>query len=180
MVPYWLAQEWHSRGVQLTSAVDAPAKIRHGRLERRELWALADPEVNSYVGSAGVVGEAWPHLRQVCRLERERRIKGKTAVKVSYAITSLSPTQGDAQRLLRLSRGYWGIENKLHWVRDVTMDEDRCQIRSGAGPQAFAACRNLVLGLLRRKKVTNIAAGLRTYAGRPHMAVALVLSSGQG
>jgi len=180
VVPYWLAQEWRSRGVQLSSAVDAPAKAGHGRLERRELWALADPEVNGCVGSAGAVGEAWPYLRQVCRLERERRIKGKTEVKVSYAITSLSPTQRDAQGLLRLSRGYWGIENKLHWVRDVSMDEDRCQVRSGAAPQAFAACRNLVIALLRRHKVTNIAAGLRTYAGRPHMAVVLVLSSGQG
>jgi len=179
-VPYWLAAEWRSRGVQLTWAVAAPAKARHGRLERRELWALADPEVNGYVGSAGVVGEVWPHLQQVCRLERQRRIKGKTEVQVNYAITSLSATQGDAQGLLRLSRDYWGIENKLHWVRDVTMDEDRCQIRSGAAPQAMAACRNLVIGLLRRRKVGNIAAALRTYAGRPGMAVALVLSGGQG
>jgi len=179
VVPYWLAQEWDRGGVQFTSGVDAPAKARHGRLERRELWALADPAVNSYVGSAGVIGEAWPHLRQVCRLERERRIKGKTEVQVSYAITSLSPAQGDAKGLLGLSRGYWGIENKLHWVRDVTMEEDRCQIRSGAAPQAMAACRNLAIGLLRHNKVANIAAALRTYAGRPRMAIALVLSSGR-
>jgi hypothetical protein len=107
-------------------------------------------------------------------------IKGKRAVAVSYAITSLSAGGADAQRLLSLLRSYWGIENGLHWVRDVTMDEDRCQVRSGAAPEAFAVCRNLALPLLRRGQASNIAAALRTYAGRPHLAVALVLSGGQG
>jgi len=119
------------RGVTLRVALDAPVKARHGRLERRELLALADAELNSYIGSAGVVGEAWPHLAQVCRVERQRMIQGKRAVAVSYAISSLSAGGADAQRLLSLLRSYWGIENGLHWVRDVTMDEDRCQVRSG-------------------------------------------------
>jgi predicted transposase YbfD/YdcC len=144
------------------------------------LWVLADPELNEYVGSSGEAGEAWPHLHQVCRLEQQRSLKGKTKVKVSYAITSLPWHKADAQRLLRLKRGHWGIENKLHWVRDVTMDEDRCQVRSGAAPQVLAGCRNLALALLRRYKADNIAAALRTCAGRPRMAVALVLSGGQG
>ena len=137
------------------------------------------PGVEAYVGSAGVVGEAWPHLEQICRVKRQRPLKGVTQVEVSYAITSLLPGSADAKRLLNLGRGYWGIENRLHWVRDVTMDEDRCQVRSGAAPQAFAACRNLTLALLRRCQVRNIAAAFRTYAGRPHLAVALVLSGGQ-
>ena len=76
-VPPWLAAEWRARGAKLTVWADAPVKRRHGRLERRELWALADPELNGYVGSAGTVGEAWPHLQQVCRLERQRVVKGK-------------------------------------------------------------------------------------------------------
>ena len=67
-VPPWLVAEWRARGAKLTVWADAPVKRRHGRLERRELWALADPELNGYVGSAGTVGEAWPHLQQVCRL----------------------------------------------------------------------------------------------------------------
>jgi len=177
-VPAWLKEDWQARGAKLSVAVDAPGKARHGRLERRELWALYDPELNGYIGSAGVVGKAWPHLGQVCRLEQRRELKGKTEVKVSYAISSLTPAKANAERLLGLRRGYWGIENKLHWVRDVTLDEDRCQVRTGAAPQAFAACRNLAIGLLRRTKATNIAAALRTYAGRPHLAVALVLSGG--
>ena len=104
------------------------------------MWALADPELNGYVGSAGTVGEAWPHLQQVCRLERQRVVKGKKQVAVSYAISSLPATDADARRLLSLSRGHWGIENRLHWVRDVTFDEDRSQVRTGAAPQGWRAC----------------------------------------
>ena len=130
--------EWRARGAKLTVWADAPVKRRHGRLERRELWALADPELNGYVGSAGTVGEAWPHLQQVCRLERQRVVKGKKQVDVSYAISSLPATDADARRLLSLSRGHWGIENRLHWVRDVTFDEDRSQVRTGAAPQVLA------------------------------------------
>ena len=59
----------------------------------RELWALADPELNGYVGSAGTVGEAWPHLEQVCRLEPHRTVKGKKQVEASYAISSLPATR---------------------------------------------------------------------------------------
>ena len=114
------------------------------------MWALADPELNGYVGSAGTVGEAWPHLQQVCRLERQRVVKGKKQVDVSYAISSLPATDADARRLLSLSRGHWGIENRLHWVRDVTFDEDRSQVRTGAAPQVLAGLRNLVISLVRR------------------------------
>ena len=146
-VPPWLAAEWRARGAKLTVWADAPVKRRHGRLERRELWALADPELNGYVGSAGTVGEAWPHLQQVCRLERQRVVKGKKQVAVSYAISSLPATDADARRLLSLSRGHWGIENRLHWVRDVTFDEDRSQVRTGAAPQVLAGLRNLVISL---------------------------------
>lgn len=157
--------------------------MRHGRREVRRLWALADPAVNGYAGSSGTHALPWPHLGQVCRLERERvhvrrgRVIG-TEVEVGYAVTSAPPERADAARLLRGLRGHWGIENRSHWVRDVTFDEDRCQIRTGAAPQAVAACRNLTLALLRRRGHDNIAAALRTYAARPHLAVALVLAGG--
>lgn len=147
------------------------------------VWAWADPEINRSVGSSGAVGEPWPHVRQICRVERRRlRVRRgqveKTEVEISYAITSAPPERADATRLLQVLRGHWGIENKIHWVRDVTMDEDRCQVRTGAAPQAFAACRNLALTLLRRAGHDNIAAAQRTYAGRPGAAVRLLLSGG--
>ena len=114
------------------------------------MWALADPELNGYVGSAGTVGEAWPHLQQVCRLERQRVVKGKKQVAVSYAISSLPATDADARRLLSLSRGHWGIE-------------DRSQVRTGAAPQVLAGLRNLVISLVRRAGHSNVAAALRRH-----------------
>jgi predicted transposase YbfD/YdcC len=138
---------------------------RHGdRQERRVLRASA--ALNDYV--------RWPHVGQVCALERTITRRGRTTRETAYAITSLSPTQALPQQLLALWRGHWSIENRLHWVRDVTFDEDRCQVRTGAGPQVLAALRNTVIGVLRRAGHPNIAAALRTYAGRPTAALALL------
>ena len=103
---------------------------------------------------------------------------GELTREASYAVTSRGPDHADAARLLAALRGHWGIENKLHHVRDVTFDEDRSQTRTGAAPQATAACRNLAIALLRRAGHANIAAACRTYAGRPHQAIALVASAG--
>ena len=154
--------------------------MRHGRRETRMLWALTDPALNARAGEAGTHGTAWPHLAQVCRIER-RRVHVDTGLiqrEVSYAVTSRAAARADAGRLLAALRGHWGIENKLHHVRDVTFDEDRSQIRSGAAPQATVACRNLAIALLRRAGHANIAAACRTYAGRPHTAIALVATAG--
>jgi hypothetical protein len=63
--------------------------------------------------------------------------------------------------LLELSRGHWAIENRLHWVRDVTFDEDRCRIRKGAGAQVMASLRNLAISLLRMAGARYIAPALR-------------------
>ncbi len=63
-------------------------------------------------------------------------------------------------------------------MRDETFGEDACQTRTGFAPQVRAACLNLVIALLRRTGATNLAAALRTYAGRPARAVQLVASAG--
>lgn len=102
-----------------------------------------------------------------------------TTVEVTYGITSVPADRADATAVLPVHRGHWGIENGLHHVRDVTFDEDRCQVRTGAAPQLLAACRNLAIGLLYRKGTRNIAAALRTCAGRPKEAVALICHSNQ-
>jgi hypothetical protein len=175
-IPAWLAEDWKRRGVTLTTAYQASTKQQHGRIERREMWVLWDAELAAYAGSAGTVGEPWPHLAQVYWIRRERTVKGVTKVETGYGITCLGPQEAGAVRLLRLNREYWGIENRLHWVRDVTLGEDRSQIRSGAAPQVCAALRSLGIALLRRSGASNIAAALRTFSGRPRAAVALVLS----
>ena len=148
---------------------DLPAQVeqvdRHGdRVEVRRLWASA--ELAGY--------SDWPHLAQVCRTERAVHHRGRTRRELAYAVTSLSPQQADPARLLELWRGHWGVENRVFWVRDVTMDEDRCQIRSGSSPQIMAALRNLVISLFRLGKEPNIAAALRRCATKPTYSLSLV------
>ena len=82
---------------------------------------------------------------------------------VRYSLTNLSAAT-PPETLLRLVRRHWHIENRLHYVRDVTLGEDACQVRSGRAPQALAALRNAVVGLLRQHRVPNLAATLRTNA----------------
>ncbi len=175
--PVWEQRAWHERGAALTAAVQAPRKASHGRVERRELWALADPAWNRQMGELGTLGQPWPHVQQLWRLVRRRSDPhtGETSVEVTFGISSLPPARADAERHLHMIRAYWGIENKLHRVRDATMGEDASQVRSGAAPQAVAGLRNLSLALLRRSGVANIAERLRTFAGRPASAVALIL-----
>lgn len=71
-------------------------------------------------------------------------------------------------------REHWRVENQVHWVRDVTFDEDRSQVRTGAAPEVMAALRNAALGLLRRSGASNIAAALRHYAWKPAAALELL------
>lgn len=99
---------------------------------------------------------------------------GQPRDETAYAITSLSPARADAARLLALWRGHWAIENRLHYVRDVTFGEDACTTRSRNGPRALAALRNTALALLRLSGATNIAAARRRCAARPALAIAAV------
>lgn len=110
----------------------------HGRIETRRIAVSA--EIVPYL--------AWPGLAQVARLERRRTIRGKQTVEIVYLVTSLPAAQAGPERLLVLSRDHWAIENKLHYVRDVTFQEDRCRVRAGA--RSLAALRNLAIALIRR------------------------------
>jgi hypothetical protein len=141
------------------------SQSRHG--DRREVRLLL---------SSAALGDylAWPHLGQVCATVRQVTPRGATRTETSYAVTSLTPRAATPARLLALWRGHWGIENRLHWVRDVTLDEDRCQVRTGAAPQVLAAIRNTVIGVLRRAGHPNIAAALRRHAAHPTEALRLL------
>jgi Transposase DDE domain len=182
--PRWLRRELAERGGRISWFVEASPKVRHGRREVRVFWALADPEQNAYVGSSGTHRTPWPHLRQLAAVERHRLQVRRGQIiameaDVRYYVTSLPPEHADAKALLALARGHWGIENRLHYVRDVAFEEDRSQMRVGAVAQTFAACRNLAIGLLRAAGAVSIAASLRTYAARPADAALLVLSMGR-
>ena len=93
---------------------------------------------------------SWAGVAQVCRLTRERILRGKTSIETVYAITSLTADEAGPERLLQLSRDHWGIENKLHYVRDVSCREDQSRTSAGHAPQVPAAVRNTALALLRR------------------------------
>jgi predicted transposase YbfD/YdcC len=110
---------------------------------------------------------------QVCKVERVFVRKGKTTREVRYAITSLGAEVG-AARLLCHIRGHWGIENRLHYVRDVTLGEDASQVRTGSAPEVMAALRNVVLGVLRQAGWSNIAAALRHNAWQRGAALELL------
>ena len=106
-------------------------------------------------------------------MERVTEHKGKVSSEVRYAITSLDESVG-AAKLLRLVRGHWGIENRLHYVRDVTLGEDGSQVRTGSAPEVMAALRNVVIGMLRAAGWVNIAAGLRDIGWQPGAALRLL------
>jgi predicted transposase YbfD/YdcC len=106
-------------------------------------------------------------LKQVCRIERTVKEKGCVTTEIAYAITSLSAERATAADLLALNRGHWGIENRLHWVRDVTFGEDACRAKTRHCPQNLAALRNVGLNLLRKSGVNEILSTLRDFATRP-------------
>jgi predicted transposase YbfD/YdcC len=156
----WLF-EWPAPGETFATAT---RHDRHGdRIETRRLWA-----------STALHGYSdWPGLRQACKVERTVIRKGEVTTEVRYAITSLGPKVGPA-RLLALWRGHWTIENRLHYVRDVTFGEDASQVRTGGAPQALAALRNAALALLRHAGVTNVAAAVRATGWQPGAALRLL------
>jgi len=143
-------------------------RSRHGsRREVREL--IVSSALNEWAD--------WPFLGQVGQLTYTCKERGEISQETSYFITSLRAEQALPRELLGLLRGHWGIENRVHWVRDVTFDEDRCQVRSGAAPQVMAALRNTVIGVLRLAGVRNIAAALRSCAWHAERTIDLVARS---
>ena len=151
-------------GEQRTAA--ATLDLGHGRIEQRGLQS-----------SDVLAGYSdWPGLAQVFRLERQVILKktGEVRAEVVAGVTSLAPQRADAARLLALVRSHWQIENQSHWVRDVTFDEDRSQVRCGNIPQVMAALRNTVIGLMRWAGHANIAAACRRFAAQPKAALHLI------
>lgn len=110
----------------------------------------------------------WPGVRQVCQVQRERKIGDRVERETAYFITSLSRHRASAQQLLALARDHWGaIENGLHYVRDEAFGEDRCTIFRGHAPQNLAALRNGALNWLRQAGYDKITSTLRSFARNP-------------
>ncbi|MGL4742797.1 MAG: ISAs1 family transposase [Dermatophilaceae bacterium] len=135
----------------------------HGRTVRRAIKAIKVP---AWVD--------WPGAKQVLQIRRTRNINGRRHVEVVYAIYSVPMEHAQPRIVAAWIQGHWGIENALHWVRDVTFDEDRHQLRAGAGPHVMASLRNTAISLLRLTGWTTIAAGLRHHARDSRRPIALL------
>ncbi len=95
---------------------------------------------------------------------RRRTKHGKTSIETAYYVSSLSRHRANAEQLATLIRGHWGrIENGVHWVRDVVLDEDRCTIFRGHSPHNWATARNAALNFLRHLKTGKLAATIRSF-----------------
>ena len=159
--PPWLKQE-QSKECQVHSITNKG----HGRRETRRLESSTAlcPYLN------------WPGVGQVMRRQCRRRIEktGQVNRKIRYGITSLRPQEACAEQLELLWRRHWTIENRDHYVRDVTLGEDACQVHTGHAAHALAALRNALLSLLRWKGWANIAAAIRHYAASVHRSLELI------
>ena len=139
----------------------------HGRIEQRAL--IASTELNDFLS------RDWPGIGQVFRLRRRFHHPFKCTQQVVYGFTSLRTEEASPQRLLELIRDHWAIENKLHYRRDVTLQEDACQVRKGQAPRTLAILNSFVLALFDWLAVKNVASQMRVFAAQPFQALRLFL-----
>jgi len=139
----------------------------HGRLTTRRIWC--DDALKASV--------TFPHVQQVFCIEREVTSlkKGLTTVEAVYGVTSQSPEKARPETILAQNRKHWSVENKQHYVLDVTFDEDRSQIRRLNGPMVMTCLRRAAISLLRIKGHTNIAQTFRWLWAKPHVAIRMAL-----
>ena len=136
----------------------------HGRIEERV--AIASSDLAGY--------SRWPGLAQVVQIRRTWDAKGVRKQTTRYLVSSLPAEEASVTRLLALRRGHWGIENSLHYVKDVTLGEDRSLIHVGQGGAVMSALRSAAVSLLHRAGHKQIAAALRANSQRPEQALILL------
>ncbi len=146
----------------------------HGRIERRECWTISDPACLEYLSA----GQDWPGLRSVVKVVGRRdtvagtTVAGTTVAGTTVAGTTVQPRyyisslDAPAERLLKVVRTHWSIENSLHWSLDVTFGEDHCRIRKDHAPQNMATLRQVSHNLLKNETSLKVSIqGKRLQAG---------------
>jgi len=125
----------------------------HGRIETRKIWTTT--ELNGYLN--------FPHVGQAFLIERHSLEKksGLRSCEIAYGITSRTAEQATPERLLRVNRGHWTIENSCHYILDWNYDEDRGRIRTGYGPENITRLRRFAIGVIKSKNVRSVAQKMR-------------------
>ena len=121
----------------------------HGRIEVRRCWAVGDVGWLRHQ-------DRWEGLRSLVAVEARRIVGEVESLERRYYITSLAP---EAVSLLAAVRGHWGIENRVHWVLDVSFSEDGSRIRKGHGAANMSLLRRLTLNLIRQE--TTVESSLK-------------------
>lgn len=155
---------------QPTAPLQTARTVDRARGRREERVLCTSSDMNLYLG------DRWPALAQVGQLTRTVSTKEKTTQETVYLIASLAPAAAPPTRVLALVRAYWSIENKRHYVRDVTFGEDRSRLRTGDAPQILACLRNLAITLLHRAGHSAMAEARRHFAAQPVTALALLVA----
>jgi predicted transposase YbfD/YdcC len=139
----------------------------HGRLEERHIrtTTLLNP----------LFEREWAGIGQAFQVRRRATHSLKCTQHIVYGITSLTPAQADPARLLEVLRTHWHIENRLHYRRDVTLQEDHSQVRTAGAPLALAALNGAVLALMDWLHVSNVPSQMRRFCAKPHEALSLLL-----
>lgn len=138
---------------------------QHGRLDERVMTTSS--LLKDYT--------PWPYLEQVFKLERTVTDGlGRVRQEVRYGVTSLPAQIADAAYLLQIARAEWGIENGLHYRRDVSLHEDHSQMRRGVAPHVLATLNNTVVSLAGQQGVTNLAKMQREFQYRFDRALAVL------
>jgi predicted transposase YbfD/YdcC len=125
----------------------------HGRIETRKIWTTT--ELNGYLN--------FPHVGQAFLIERHSLEKksGLRSCEIAYGITSRTAKQASPERLLRVNRGHWTIENSCHYILDWNYDEDRSRIRTAYGPENITRLRRFAIGVIKSKGVRSVAQKMR-------------------
>ena len=129
----------------------------HGRVEIRRHWTLHDPELLAQLDPEG----RWAQLRGIGLVEAERQVGETVTVEQRHYLLS-APLSAAA--LGRAVRGHWGIENRVHWVLDVSFGEDACRVRTDHGPQNLAVLRHVALNLLRLERTRKGSLATKRFA----------------
>ena len=131
----------------------------HVRVERRECWAITDPDCLDYINPHG----QWPQMKAAIKVVGHRETAAGSASQPRYYISSLAAS---AEQLLAAVRSHWSIENSLHWTLDVTFREDQCRVRKDHGPQNLATLRQISHNLLKNENTLKVGIqGKRLNAG---------------